>query len=138
MRIVFNENSSPVCNIQNKVLDPVDGTSGFIKKGISPKKFFLSFFAYLWTGQYAVALGLMDNCKPILGVLGCPSLPLKWGEESEKGSILIGVEGEGSFQRGISENSPEVAIKVSDCEDLKQLKVTESPNSYSDSSLEQV
>ena len=38
------------------VLDPVDGTKGFLRGG-----------------QYAVALALVQDGKPVLGVLGCPS-----------------------------------------------------------------
>ncbi|RCV35953.1 hypothetical protein SETIT_7G280700v2 [Setaria italica] len=42
------------------ILDPIDGTKGFIRGD-----------------QYAVALGLLDEGKVVLGVLGCPNLPLK-------------------------------------------------------------
>lgn len=40
------------------VLDPIDGTKGFLRGD-----------------QYAVALGLLDEGKVILGVLACPNLP---------------------------------------------------------------
>ena len=40
------------------VLDPIDGTKGFLRKQ-----------------QYAVALGLLIDGEPALGVLGCPNLP---------------------------------------------------------------
>ena len=39
------------------VLDPIDGTKGFIRGE-----------------QYAIALALMDKGAPVLGVLGCPTL----------------------------------------------------------------
>ncbi|XP_038897109.1 PAP-specific phosphatase HAL2-like [Benincasa hispida] len=42
------------------VLDPVDGTLGFVRGD-----------------QYAVALALIENGKVVLGVLGCPNYPLK-------------------------------------------------------------
>ncbi|KAL8147806.1 3',5'-bisphosphate nucleotidase AHL [Apium graveolens] len=42
------------------VLDPVDGTLGFIRGD-----------------QYAVALALIDNGKVVVGVLGCPNYPLE-------------------------------------------------------------
>ncbi|CAL4896621.1 unnamed protein product [Urochloa decumbens] len=42
------------------ILDPIDGTKGFIRGD-----------------QYAVALGLLDEGKVVLGVLGCPNLPSK-------------------------------------------------------------
>ncbi|GAQ86032.1 HAL2-like Inositol monophosphatase family protein [Klebsormidium nitens] len=42
------------------VLDPVDGTLGFVRGD-----------------QYAVALALVDQGEVVLGVLGCPNLPLR-------------------------------------------------------------
>ncbi|KAE8676988.1 PAP-specific phosphatase HAL2-like [Hibiscus syriacus] len=42
------------------VLDPVDGTLGFIRGD-----------------QYAVALALIEDGKLVLGVLGCPNYPMK-------------------------------------------------------------
>ncbi|KAK4576592.1 hypothetical protein RGQ29_027224 [Quercus rubra] len=42
------------------ILDPVDGTLGFVRKD-----------------QYAIALALMEDGELILGVLGCPNYPMK-------------------------------------------------------------
>lgn len=42
------------------VLDPVDGTLGFVRGD-----------------QYAVALALVEDGKVVLGVLGCPNYPMK-------------------------------------------------------------
>ncbi|XP_039017018.1 PAP-specific phosphatase HAL2-like [Hibiscus syriacus] len=42
------------------VLDPVDGTLGFVRGD-----------------QYAVALALIEDGKVVLGVLGCPNYPMK-------------------------------------------------------------
>ncbi|XP_019194010.1 PREDICTED: PAP-specific phosphatase HAL2-like [Ipomoea nil] len=42
------------------VLDPVDGTLGFVRRD-----------------QYAVALALVDNGEVVIGVLGCPNYPMK-------------------------------------------------------------
>lgn len=42
------------------VLDPVDGTLGFVRGN-----------------QYAVALALIEDGEPVLGVLGCPNYPMK-------------------------------------------------------------
>lgn len=41
------------------VLDPVDGTLGFVRGD-----------------QYAIALALIENGEPVLGVLGCPNYPM--------------------------------------------------------------
>ncbi|GFP96341.1 pap-specific phosphatase hal2-like [Phtheirospermum japonicum] len=42
------------------VLDPVDGTLGFVRGD-----------------QYAIALSLIEDGEPVLGVLGCPNYPMK-------------------------------------------------------------
>ncbi|CAK9136648.1 unnamed protein product [Ilex paraguariensis] len=42
------------------VLDPIDGTLGFVRGD-----------------QYAVALALIEDGEPVLGVLGCPNYPMK-------------------------------------------------------------
>ncbi|KAK9069427.1 hypothetical protein SSX86_011330 [Deinandra increscens subsp. villosa] len=47
-------------NGQHWVLDPIDGTKGFLRGD-----------------QYAIALGLLDEGKVVLGVLACPNLPLE-------------------------------------------------------------
>jgi len=43
-------------------LDPIDGTKGFLRGE-----------------QYAVALALIEDGVPVLGVLGCPNLPMQCG-----------------------------------------------------------
>jgi HAL2 family 3'(2'),5'-bisphosphate nucleotidase len=48
------------------VLDPVDGTKGFLRKE-----------------QYAVALALIERGQVLLGVLACPNLPATIGSPSE-------------------------------------------------------
>ncbi|KAL3519664.1 hypothetical protein ACH5RR_017813 [Cinchona calisaya] len=42
------------------VLDPVDGTLGFV-----------------CGNQYAIALALIEDGEPVIGVLGCPNYPMK-------------------------------------------------------------
>lgn len=56
-------------------LDPIDGTKGFLR-----------------AEQYAVALALIEGGRVVLGVLGCPNLPVNGGS----GAILVAVRGEGS------------------------------------------
>ncbi len=63
------------------VLDPIDGTKGFLRHE-----------------QYAFALGLIEDGVPVLGVLGC--LHLTRGFEPEvggPGSILFAQRGEGAY-----------------------------------------
>lgn len=67
-------------------MDPIDGTSAFLKGQ-----------------QYAVSLALIENGKEVLGVLGCPNLPVEvimdgrmeegrvTVENSENGNGLMGV-----------------------------------------------
>ena len=67
-------------------IDPVDGTSGFIRKQ-----------------QYAVCLALIVDGEVELGIIGCPNLgpePAALGEEvmpNGKGVVMIAVKGEGSY-----------------------------------------
>lgn len=59
-------------------LDPIDGTKGFIRGD-----------------QYAIALALIENGKPVLGVLGCPRLKLKAdGLGTHTGWISVAAHGE--------------------------------------------
>jgi len=68
-------------------LDPIDGTKGFLR-----------------AEQYAVCLALIENGKVVLGVLGCPNLPLDLKKpDGEKGCLFVAVEGQGAFSRGINE-----------------------------------
>lgn len=65
-------------------LDPIDGTKGFLRKG-----------------QYAVCLALLEEGKPVLGVIGCPNLPVDYkqnAESSERGVLFVAVKGQGAFQ----------------------------------------
>ncbi|CAM9375087.1 unnamed protein product [Ectocarpus fasciculatus] len=76
------------------VLDPIDGTKGFLRGE-----------------QFCVALGLLDGGKAVAGVLGCPNLPchehpsgsLGWAQGGEaRGLLYTAALGEGTFVRGIS------------------------------------
>jgi HAL2 family 3'(2'),5'-bisphosphate nucleotidase len=54
------------------VLDPVDGTKGFLRGD-----------------QFAVALSLLDGGEPVVACLGCPNI-------GERGSLFFGARGEGA------------------------------------------
>ncbi|CAN6459268.1 unnamed protein product [Victoria cruziana] len=56
------------------VLDPIDGTKGFLRGD-----------------QYAIALALLEEGKVVLGVLACPNLPLS----------TIGSDGQLSYENGV-------------------------------------
>ncbi len=67
------------------VLDPIDGTKGFLRGD-----------------QYAVALALLDEGRVVLGVLGCPNLPVKGMEqEGVRGCLFVAVRGEGAEVLGL-------------------------------------
>ena len=55
------------------VLDPVDGTKGFLRKE-----------------QYAVALALIDRGEILLGILACPNLPPDIGASASTGHPIFG------------------------------------------------
>jgi 3'(2'), 5'-bisphosphate nucleotidase len=55
------------------VLDPVDGTKGFLRKE-----------------QYAIALALIEKGEVLLGVLACPNLPASYDTNASGGGIGLG------------------------------------------------
>jgi 3'(2'), 5'-bisphosphate nucleotidase len=81
------------------VLDPIDGTRGFLRGRRSG-------------GQYAIALALIENGVPVIGILGCPNLPVdvdddryEWqdGETHlnnrlSRGCIFVASRGGGCYQ----------------------------------------
>lgn len=68
-------------------LDPIDGTKGFLRRE-----------------QYAVALALIDNGEVILGVLGCPNLPVETGNPAAgRGCLFTAVRGKGAFMRTLTD-----------------------------------
>lgn len=87
------------------VLDPVDGTKGFLRGG-----------------QYAVALAWVVNGQPEIGVLGCPNLaPDGSGEMGGPGAIFLARRNEGSWALSMSVEQPSPA-------DLHPLHVTAESN----------
>eukprot|EP01089_Gocevia_fonbrunei_P004399 TRINITY_DN14414_c0_g1_i1.p1 TRINITY_DN14414_c0_g1~~TRINITY_DN14414_c0_g1_i1.p1 ORF type:complete len:322 (-),score=78.27 TRINITY_DN14414_c0_g1_i1:65-889(-) len=115
-------------------LDPIDGTLGFLRKQ-----------------QYAVCLALIEDGEVVLGVLGCPALPLKLLDpskdtsstsdkseevteleekepkelEHEPGCILVGLKDHGSFIRGL-DVSDETEIEVSALDSIANGRLVES------------
>ena len=86
-------------------LDPIDGTKGFLRGQ-----------------QFAIALGLVDDGDPVVGLLGCPHLALgesqDYGAADPVGSIYLGVIGKGAFA------GPATSIGVAD---LNPISVSPSP-----------
>lgn len=71
-------------------IDPIDGTKGFIRGD-----------------QYAVALALVENGRVVLGVLGCPYLPLgiPVATPEPRGLVFYAVRGSGAWCRPITGGS---------------------------------
>lgn len=66
-------------------LDPIDGTKGFLRNQ-----------------QYAVALGLIEDGVPTIGVMGCPNLPVDMSEPLDErdphGCLYLAIKGEGIYE----------------------------------------
>ena len=67
------------------VLDPIDGTKGFLRGA-----------------QYAIALGLMEDGEIVGGVLGCPNLPTAEG----RGCLFVAARGRGAWEAPLDEDGP--------------------------------
>lgn len=94
------------------VLDPIDGTKGFLRGQ-----------------QYAVALALIEDGEVVVGVLGCPNLPLDWARpEGPAGCLFIAVRGQGAVMRTI-EAAQERPIAVTAVADSAQAAFCESVES---------
>jgi 3'(2'), 5'-bisphosphate nucleotidase len=93
------------------VLDPIDGTKGFLRGD-----------------QYVVALALVENGVPLIGVLGCPNLRDASIPDMEgTGSIVLAVRGQGTWSTSLAENDNQwVQRKVSERSDSSQARLLRS------------
>jgi len=90
-------------------VDPIDGTKGFLRGE-----------------QYAIAIGLIENRKVVVGVLGCPNLDLNFMDaSSERGSLLVAVQDQGAYIRAYADER-EREIRVSTVKDPAKARFTES------------
>ncbi len=76
-------------------LDPIDGTKGFLRKE-----------------QYAIALALIEDGQVVLGVLGCPNLPVR-GESGQTGVLLTAMRGAGASIQPLDRDENPSLIHVS-------------------------
>lgn len=82
------------------VLDPIDGTKGFLRGD-----------------QFAIALALVVDGRVELGVLGCPNLPVRPGARNgPRGVLLTAVRGGGATGRRLDGGNVE-PVSVSDVVD---------------------
>jgi len=94
-------------------LDPIDGTKGFLRGD-----------------QYAIALGLIEHGRVVLGVLGCPNLA---NPDGSRGAVFVGANGAATMY---TTNAPGgIAVRVDDPDDLSTARFCESVESgHSDQS----
>jgi len=96
-------------------LDPIDGTKGFLRGRRDG-------------GQYCVALALLENGIPTIGVLGCPNLPAnpddftyRWNDDEDvdnnqdsRGCIFVASRDGGCYQLPYRPGKPAVKLQVTD------------------------
>ncbi|KAJ6775159.1 hypothetical protein OIU79_018358 [Salix purpurea] len=97
------------------VLDPIDGTKGFLRGD-----------------QYAIALALLDEGKVVLGVLACPNLPLtciaggsQHSLPGEVGCLFFSVVGGGTYMHSLDSSSA-VKVQVSSIDNPEEASFFES------------
>ncbi|KAK1371488.1 3'(2'),5'-bisphosphate nucleotidase [Heracleum sosnowskyi] len=112
LRAIDNGKSEGGSRGRHWVLDPIDGTKGFVRGD-----------------QYAIALGLLDEGKVVLGVLACPNLPLgsvNSKEPQEKVGCLFSAQvGGGTYMQSLDGSSP-VKVHVSATENPEEASLFES------------
>lgn len=93
------------------VLDPIDGTKGFLRGD-----------------QYVVALSLVEEGLPRIGVLGCPNLRDGSIPDMEGiGSVVLAVRGQGAWVTSMAEDDNHwKQIKVSTQSDASQARMLRS------------
>lgn len=95
-------------------LDPIDGTKGFLRKD-----------------QYAISLALILEGKIVMGILGCPNLPVNSDEpDGDRGVLAWAVAGAGSWMQPLdAPESPPVELTVSATETSSNARFCESVES---------
>jgi 3'(2'), 5'-bisphosphate nucleotidase len=92
------------------VLDPIDGTKGFLRGD-----------------QYAVALALVQDGQVQLGALGCPDLSDGFRPDiGGPGSIVIAMRGEGSWTTHLTSPGEFERLRVSAREDAAMARILRS------------
>lgn len=92
------------------VLDPVDGTKGYVRGG-----------------QYAVALAVIEAGQVRLGLLGCPNLGDDCRPEwSSRGRLVVAVRGEGAWQGPPDASVTFEPVRVSQQSDPRQARLLRS------------
>ncbi|XP_061360490.1 SAL1 phosphatase isoform X2 [Gastrolobium bilobum] len=99
------------------VLDPIDGTKGFVRGD-----------------QYAIALALLHEGKVVLGVLACPNLPLasigsnqQHSSSHEVGCLFFAKVGDGAYMQALDGSTQtRVSVHVSAIDNPEEASFFES------------
>ena len=92
------------------VLDPIDGTKGFLRGG-----------------QYAVALALVEDNQVQIGVLGCPNLTdARIPDDQGTGSLVIAVRGQGTWVTAIDGENTFKKLSVSPRTNTSEVRILRS------------
>ena len=86
------------------VVDPIDGTKGFLRGG-----------------QFAVALALLVDYQVVVGLLGCPNLQLSCFEKP--GVIVYASAGEGTWAVPLDGSREAVRLHVSPCDNGSEARM---------------
>ncbi|XP_008227630.1 PREDICTED: SAL1 phosphatase-like [Prunus mume] len=115
LRAIDNGKSEGGSRGQHWVLDPIDGTKGFLRGD-----------------QYAIALALLDEGKVVLGVLACPNLPLtsisgenQQSSQDKVGCLFFATVGTGTYMQPL-DGSSLLKVHVSATENPEEASFFES------------
>ncbi len=109
----IDRGGAPATGARYWTLDPIDGTKGFLRGE-----------------QYAIALGLIEEGRVVLGVLACPNLPLGSGQ----GALFGAIRGAGAWVEPLAGGTRE-AIRAAAPATLAEARFCESVESgHSDQS----
>ncbi|MEE2785729.1 MAG: inositol monophosphatase family protein, partial [Myxococcota bacterium] len=78
----LEESTAATSSEQSWILDPIDGTKGFLRGD-----------------QYAIALAFCDRGIVTAGALGCPNL--RFGKAEQAGMVLVASHGHGAWSQRI-------------------------------------
>lgn len=96
------------------VLDPVDGTKGFLRRM-----------------QYATALAMIEDGEVILGVLGCPNLTYA----GQTGVMAYAYQDQGAWWQAYNKQMQALPVRVSEIKNLPEFRILRSfEDSHTDSS----
>lgn len=86
------------------VVDPIDGTKGFLRNG-----------------QFAIALALIEQGCVKVGVLGCPRLKIP--QFDQPGVLVSAALGQGAWAMPLGRLEKQVRVRVSDCSSFSDARM---------------